>query len=534
MSLYAWLNHALVRHYPATPPQEVAPFTLDVARNERFSFQVGLRLEGGERQKVRLEVAGPEGWTLRVRRVGYVPMPHHNVPIEKSSADVEGAGRIPGYVPDPLLDEDTLLLPTGETHAFWVTAQPGADAAPGRYRLMLTVIPEQGDKIGLAQDVVLHDVLLQPRSGFHITHWFYIDALMDWYKTNHFDARFWQVLEAYMRDVVAHGQDTLLVPAFTPPTDGVKRPSQLVRVTRTGEDAYAFDWSDVKRYIALAKQCGVIHFEWAHLFTQWGAKYAIRIYEQQGQDEQLLWPPETPATSDTYRRFLAQYLPELQRFATQEGTLANSFFHVSDEPHGDHLPQYLADRALLRELAPWMLVMDALSDLSFARARAIDMPVPSIETALDFYREGIPSWCYYCCGPRGLFLNRLLDTPLAKIAMHGLLFYRWPFQGFLHWGYNYWYESQTRHLIDPYTVLDGLRWERGWAYGDPFVVYPGPDGPVDSLRWEVFAESLQDYQLLQMLGVAREDKRLAALTSFEAFPKAASWRRQLRAALLQE
>ena len=37
--------------------------------------------------------------------------------------------------------------------------------------------------------------------------------------------------------------------------------------------------------------------------------------------------------------------------------------------------------------------------------------------------------------------------------------------------------------------------------GDPFVVYPGPDGPVDSLRWEVFAASLQDYALLQEAGV---------------------------------
>jgi len=88
--------------------------------------------------------------------------------------------------------------------------------------------------------------------------------------------------------------------------------------------------------------------------------------------------------------------------------------------------------------------------------------------------------------------------------MHGFLFYRWPFRGFLHWGYNYWYESQTRHLIDPYTVQDGKAWERGWAYGDPFMVYPGPDGPVDSLRWEVFGESLQDYRLLQTLGIARD------------------------------
>ena len=333
-------------------------------------------------------------------------------------------------------------------------------------------------------------------------------------------------------DLVEHGQDTLYVPAFTPPLDGVKRPSQLMRVHRSAPDEYAFDWGDVRRYVSIAREAGITHFEWCHLFTQWGAKHAIRIYEGQGAEEELLWSPETPATSDTYRRFLAQFLPELRHFLVEEEIEDRSFFHVSDEPHGDeHRAQYRVNREMLRELAPWIKVMDALTEMAFAREGLMDVPIPSIRTALDFVAEGIPCWCYYCCGPRGEYLQRLLDTPLPKIAMHGLLFYRWPLQGFLHWGYNYWYKSQSRELIDPYTVQDGLKWERGWAYGDPFTVYPGPEGPVDSLRWEVFAESLQDYALLQTLGVPRDDELLSPIESFADFPKTASWRQGLRAKL---
>jgi len=92
----------------------------------------------------------------------------------------------------------------------------------------------------------------------------------------------------------------------------------------------------------------------------------------------------------------------------------------------------------------------------------------------------------------------------------------------LHWGYNYWHKSQTRQLIDPFTEQAGMAWP-GWAYGDPFVVYPGPDGPIDSLRWEVFAESLQDYALLQSLGVSRDDARLAGLNDYDDFPKSVEW-----------
>jgi hypothetical protein len=125
----------------------------------------------------------------------------------------------------------------------------------------------------------------------------------------------------------------------------------------------------------------------------------------------------------------------------------------------------------------------------------------------------------------------LLDTPLAKIRMNGWLFYRWPFHGFLHWGYNYWYKSQTRTRIDPFNVQDGLMWP-GWAYGDTFMVYPGADGPIDSLRWEVFADSMQDYALLQTLGVERDAKLLRDLKTFEDFPKSADWLARTRRKLL--
>jgi len=534
MVLRSWLASSLVRHYPLTPSQDSVPLALEGALNERFSFQVALRLESGEAQLVRLDVQAPSGWAIRVRRVGYVPVRHHNTPVEPSSEDIEGKGHIPGYVPDPLFDEQGVYLPVGETSAFWVTVVPAGEVAPGRHDVRAVVVPADGEAVTHIVTVTLHDVVLEKRRDFSITHWFYCDALIDWYDTDLFGERFWTILPQYVRNLVEHGQDMLYVPVFTPPLDGIKRPTQLLRVAREGHDIYLFDWQDVKKYIDVARRCGIEKFEWCHLFSQWGARQAIRIYEDQGRDDRLLWPPETTATSETYRTFLAQFLPELHRFVSEEGLLNCSFFHVSDEPNGqEDLERYREARRMLRALAPWMRVMDALSEIEFAQQGLTDMPIPTISTALDFVAAGIPSWCYYCCGPRGKYLNRLLDTPLAKIAMHGLLFYRWPLQGFLHWGYNYWYKSQTRDLVDPFAVQDGLAWQRGWAYGDPFVVYPGPSGPLDSIRWEVFGESLQDYALLQTLAVDRESQLLSPIRSFADFPKIAGWRQGLRSRILR-
>ncbi|HUS58494.1 MAG TPA: glycoside hydrolase domain-containing protein, partial [Planctomycetota bacterium] len=407
MALGAWLASSFVRHFPLSPACRPRPLAIDAALNEQFSFQACVRLDAEDRRRVRVEAAGPAGWLVRVRRVGYVPVLHHNPPVEPDPADVDGLGRIPGFVPDPLFDDDSLLLPPGETHAFWITVRPGPAATPGMHTIRVTIIPERGKPIAATARVRLHDVVLGERKGLAVTHWFYVDSLIDWYKTEMFDERFWQILPAYVRNVVEHGQDTLYVPVFTPPLDGVKRPCQLLRVRVEGgvarrSTAYTFDWSDVRRYIGIAKKCGVARFEWSHPFTQWGAQHAIRIYEGQGCDEKLLWPHDTAATSHTYREFLSQYLPQLRRFLADEKILGRSMFHVSDEPHGaEHLQNYAAARALLRELAPWMQTMDALSQIEFGRQHITDLPIPTISTALDFVNEGITCGCYYCCGPRG-------------------------------------------------------------------------------------------------------------------------------------
>lgn len=534
MALSTWLAPSSLRFYPRSPARRSLPLALEGALNEQLSFQVCLRLDGADPRKVRLEVDGPADWGLRLRRVGYVPVRHLNTGAAPGRLEVEGREFLPGYAPDPLFDETEMLLPPGETHAFWVTVRPGPAARAGVHPIAVRVSPDGARARTLQAEVILHDLHLRPREGFAMTHWFYADALCDWYRVTPFSEPFWGLCEAYLRNYAGHGLDMIYVPVFTPPLDGVKRPTQLLRVSRSGPDRYQFDWTDVRRWLRLARSCGLSRFEWTHPFTQWGARHAIRIYAGQGLDETLLWDPQTPATSETYRAFLGQYLPELHRLLLEEDALEQSCFHVSDEPHTESDKEhYIAARGLLRELAPWMRTMDALTDIAYGRERLTDMPVPSIRTALQFHREGIPSWCYYCCGPRGAYLNRLIDTPLAKIGMHGFLFYRWPFQGFLHWGYNYWYRSQTRELIDPYAVQDGHAWP-GWAYGDTCVVYPGPDGPRDSIRWEVFAESLQDYRLLQTLGIAREADLLSPLRDFNDFPKASSWRRAARQALLRQ
>jgi hypothetical protein len=516
--MQAWLTSSLVRNYPNTEPCDTTTLTVNAARGGQVSFQVVFRTDAN--QPAVTASAGSD-LDITIRRVGYVSVPHLNGGIPETH--LEGIGHIPGYVPDPLFPESMIRAGVWETHSFWITVRVPEDIMPGSYPVSVLLRSDYGDDATLTAQVNVHHAVLQPRRDFPITHWFYADALCDWYKVEPFDEGFWKIVEPYFANVASHGVDSVYVPMFTPPLDGNKRPTQLLDV-RCEDGRYSFGWALVRRWVKTAEAQGIRNFEWTHLFRQWGAKHPVRIYKGSGGGEEPFWPEETPATSPIYREFLSQFLPEFKRFLDEEGLMDRSFFHISDEPGGEEaLANYRAARAMVREIAPWMRIHDALSELEFAQEGLVDTPIPVLTTALDFQAKGYDhSWCYYCTEPRGKFVNRRMDTPLSVIRMTGWLFYKTKAKGFLHWGYNYWYKSQTRQMIDPFSVSDADNWPH-WTYGDPFVVYPGPDGPIDSIRWEIWAESLQDYSLLQTSGIDPDDAMLSDISAFDDFPFGEEW-----------
>ncbi len=519
-SLVFWLQNSVKRVYPTTKSKDKSDICLLTARNDQVSFQACVRNKTSRPVDISLQVEDANGLLVTIRRVGYIPLPHITPDVPKEH--VEATKHVPGFAPDPLFPESETKIGPYETQAFWVTVNVPADIEPGLRSLSVQYVQDGEVVAELSAGIDTRPLVVTP-TKFPVVHWFYADSLCDWYKVEPYEDKFWPILENYVHDLVTHGCSGLYVPIITPPTDGIKRPHQLLKVTEASAGSYEFDFADVEKWVDIGLKQGSQYFEWTHWFWQWGVQWALRVYRKNSDPESLLWPHETSATSDIYRNFLSQLLPQLKVFLEKKGILNCSFFHVSDEPHGEeHMRNYQAARQMLREIAPWMKVMDALSEVEYGKQKITDMPVPSIGVAREYKEAGIQSWVYYCCGPRGTFLNRFIDTPLTKIRMHGWLFRKLNALGFLHWGYNYWYKAGTQQMINPFMESSGCMWP-GWSYGDPFEVYPGENGPIDSMRWEVFGESLRDLALLESAGVEADDPILAEIDGYDNFPFTDKW-----------
>jgi hypothetical protein len=535
-----WLESSLKRVYPASSAGDQRTIRLLTPRNARQSFQACLRNDRTWPIDVECSVTGAEGMKVQVRRVGFVPQLNYTADTPKS--DLDGWGHVPGLVPDPLFPEAKALVGPFGTQPFWITIETPAEVEPGLRTITVQFSSSNlNEPVQLKAEIEVCSLVVQPRKDFPVTHWWNADAIYDWYKQPVFGEQWWQMVPAYLENMRSHGSDVILVPIFYTRREVVERPSQLLGVTEPEPGRYQFDWDQVKRFVKLARKAGFERFEWSHLWmyktdpAKASVDTPMRIYTWKDGRAELLWPADgVEATGTVYRNFLEQFLSEFHQFLEQEDLLQHSYFHLSDEPgsNPEDVANYRAARELLKELAPWMKVMDAMSDDRYGREKGLtDIPVPALHAAQQYIDESIPHWVYYCMGPRGLYLNRFYDTPLAKIRMSGLVFYKLRAQGFLHWGYNYWYvmdlgfNAQTQVLVDPF--IDGAMGSpaggSGSPCGDGHVVYPGPTAPIDSIRWEVFAESLQDYAILQTAGVAADDPMLADIKTYVDYPKNEEW-----------
>jgi hypothetical protein len=517
-----WLASSLTRVFPNTPPGSTA-LELLAARNGTISFQACVRNNRAYRLSIDGAIEGAEDLAGRVRLVGLVPMPHHTNGTEASELD--GIGQLPGLVPDPLYPETKTLIGPYESRSYWVTLRIPADAKPGKRTLKFRFyLGDNRQEFELPISLDISEFVIKPRRDFPVTHWWRGEATWDYYKTGMFeDERWWNLTRDQMQNMLDHGSNVVYVPMFFNRRETFKRPCQLLIIDEPEPGKYTFDWSNVKRFTDMCREIGFEEFEWPHMWIYWGVENPMRLYKKQGEEYVMLWPPDTKALSETYLNFLRQFLPEFHKFLVAENLLEGSYFHLSDEPGtGQHVENYKAARKVLKDLAPWMQVIDALSDVEYGKQGLTDMPIPMVSAAQAYIDAKIPHWVYFCCSPSGPWLNRFMDTPLPKIRMSGWLFYRLHAKGFLHWGFNYWHALEQERIIDPFTDSSADLWP-GIPYGDPFMIYPGPDGPIDSLRWEVFAESLQDYAILQTAGIEPSDPMLANIKTYADFPKNEEW-----------
>ncbi|WP_373229819.1 DUF4091 domain-containing protein [Cohnella sp.] len=499
-------------------------------RNEAYSFQVAYRANQ-QLKGILVRIDSDLSDAISIRTVELVPS---ELPIY-ADHDHSIISAEPGLFPDPLHpidDKKGITAMPGQWGAIWLTADIHEQVQAGIYRVRIRFETSAGERLAEQYfDLEIIPASLPKQRLIH-TEWFYADCLAVHYGHEVFSEEHWDMIDRYVLTAARHGMNMLLTPLFTPPLDtevGGERPTvQLVDVVKAGE-TYQFGFDRLTRWVEMCDRRGVEYFEMSHLFTQWGAKHAPKIIAEVNGECQRIFGWETDAAGEVYRNFLSQFLPALTDYLRLHGLEQRCYFHVSDEPNLDCLESYRQASGMINEYMPHFPIIDALSDYDFYEKGLVKHPIPANNHLTAFVDNDVPNlWTYYCCAQYKKVSNRFFCFPSVRNRIIGMQLYKFDIAGFLHWGYNFWFTQLSRKQIDPYLVTDA-----GGAFpsGDAFLVYPGDESPIESIRLEVFFEALQDLRALQLLErLIGKEKTLELLEeglphplTFTEYPDESEW-----------
>jgi hypothetical protein len=176
-----------------------------------------------------------------------VPLPHFT--SQTDAAELDGVGRLPRLVPDPLFPQNEATVGPYESRSFWISLSLPPEVSPGprAAKVQFSLFGDK-QKAELPVQLEISPVVIQPRHDFHVIHWWRGEATWDFYKTGMFeDPRWWRITRAQLEDMLAHGSDVVYVPMFFDRRETFKRPCQLLKVSEPTPGKYDFDWSQVKK-----------------------------------------------------------------------------------------------------------------------------------------------------------------------------------------------------------------------------------------------------------------------------------------------
>ena len=239
--------------------------------------------------------------------------------------------------------------------------------------------------------------------------------------------------------------------------------------------------------------------------------------------------------SAEYDRIVGEYLHALQEHLRAKGWLDEAYAYWVDEPAPEHYENVQYGMRLLDEWAPDIRRM-LTEQPEEALVGFVDIWCPVLhnydeEKCHARQQAGEDIWWYVCTGPKAPWAGLFIDHNAVDLRIWQWMSWKYDVQGALVWRVSYWYSServrQTGAYQNPWEDPMGWRASGGgwWGNGDGRFIYPpnvDPNtehdpimsGPIDSIRWEMLREGLEDWEYfhaLDRLLQGREDAATRAL-----------------------
>lgn len=432
--------------------------------------------------------------------------------------------------PDPLPPfRGPIDVAAGTNQPIWVRLNVPADAAPGLY----------GSTIHIAADNYVADVPLRvevygftlPTRPTCVTTFGFSPGLVFNYQHVTDPQQQRDVLDRYWQNFSAHRIAPYHPAALDP-----------FEVTWPGADAWkngqekdvqkAFtpqiDWAGFDRAMTTAiDQYGFNSFI-VPIVGMGGGTFHSRT-----EPSLLGYGEDTPE----YQVAFTNYCQQVQEHLREKGWLDEAYLYWFDEPDPKDYEFVMNGFRKVHEAAPDInRMLTEQVEPALIGGPNIWCPISNafdMEDAQARRAEGEKFWWYVCTGPKAPYCTLFIDHPATELRAWLWQTWQRKIDGILVWQSNYWTSDAAYPDAPQNPYADPMGWTSGystpagtkrpWGNGDGRFIYPPEtaadglqtdtvlDGPVDSIRWEMLRDGVEDYEYLAILRDLTEEAAKAGV-----------------------
>ncbi|MDD5679516.1 MAG: DUF4091 domain-containing protein [Kiritimatiellae bacterium] len=487
---------------------------LEAARGEVVSFQVVLGAPARNLKSVAVEVESPRqgerSLASEVYRIGFVQ-------TQKTKyATLRG----PGWYPDPLFPNEPIELPLNAYRPFWINVVI-PEEAEGTYQGTVFIRSGGNTLAAIPIDIQVWKIILPRQMDiFHALDFSLADKVSGFHKLyGRLDGTGWEPFARYMRYLQSHKINAFFYTHFL-------WDSGLVDVEQK-EERYVCNLARTRKVLDLMERLGLAGNLWSTPIW-YDPKVLFDIYPFIERFRAL---GEKVYFDEEFVRFLVEVSADLHK-KLSPATAKRWFAYVWDEPRDPswHFANMKLLSERLKQAAPAVRQLTAIGHTAIIdRTLEEKLPIDIIIGHMCGYTEDLVrrvrdsgrKYFWYTSNWSSSFLSFWIDEPAVNHRALYWLTWRYDVPGFGYWNSNTWnYTSYGYHNVDEQRTLSypfsnwNVNPHNSAGSGDGQLFYPGPDGPIGSLRMEVIRHGCQDHQLLSELSRrAAHDRRASEMVA---------------------
>lgn len=417
---------------------------------------------------------------------------------------------------DPMLDTNVGNAVPNDVLIFWIDFGISRKAVPGNYTGKIIVSSPDRPDVEVPVGIHVWEFAIPLEHGLQTSYNLFRQELRnvyggDW--NNPADPNYRKWLKA----AIDHRVSPIDMSMYT----GESPANRFAKVTKKSDGTWLFNFDVLDAYVDYAIANGASNFNMGDLYWHfWQTFYG---YDEASGTYKLF----DTLTSAEYEQVFAAYMTQAKEHFKDSGShpyTKNAFFYAFDELNP-------SDSAALQKLITRHDIIESIWPQLNTLTTGEPLRYPSYENHLDIWAGKVPNYItytqpkvdalrakgnqfwLYVTGYAPPYCNLQINEPGIEHRMLYWQTFLYRTEGFLHWGLNVW-----PHYRAPNPWLTGMtapavydRWpnrawdDSGWlgqyyVKGGGYLMYPGLNGPLPSIRLEQMRDGIEDWEYLNILG----------------------------------